>query len=93
MAVVFAPRPMDMRLGRRRCERLVWEHDSTGFVLLGEMCRDVRMVGTHVSDEAGEKALRLEPCPGEVRNKPDRAIQHIGGEGRIGDLLWVLFLE
>lgn len=84
---------MNMRLGRRRRGRLVWEHDSTGFVLLGEMCRDVRMVGAHVSDEAGEKALRLKPRPGEVRNKPDRAIQHFRGEARIGDLLRVLLLE
>ena len=64
MMMVFASGPMGMRLGSGGGhERLPWKDDMARLVLLGQMVSDLRMIGSHVPDEAAEEALRLKILP------------------------------
>ena len=58
---------MGVRLGgRRRHERLPWQDNVAGLLLLREMGRDVRVIGLHISNEAAQVPLRLEILSGKV---------------------------
>ena len=44
---------------RRRHELLPWQNDVARFTLLGQVFRNLGVVGPHIADEPTEKPLRL----------------------------------
>ena len=57
-SVVVTPRSMGMGLRRRgRHELLAWQNDVARFTLLGQVFRNLRMVGPHIADEPTEEPL------------------------------------
>jgi hypothetical protein len=56
--VVLTPRSMGMGLrGRRRHELLSGQDDVARFTLLGQVFRNLRMVGSNIADEPTEESL------------------------------------
>ena len=54
--MVVTSRSMGMRFSRRRRHELLSGQDDVAwFTLLGQVFRDVRMVGAHIADEPTEK--------------------------------------
>ncbi len=91
MVVMAAFRAMHMgRWFLSRRGQLSRKHNSSGFVLLGQMFCNLGVEGFDIADHTEEKPPGLEILAGKLRQKCQCAVQNFGSRACVGDLLGLL---